>query len=96
MEDHISEEAIYLKERISNVDIDSPYDITDVIMMATCNIICAVVKGQRYDYDDPEFKECLDMSRNLMKLIGTNNPVFVFRLLKYIPGDLFGYQKVND
>jgi len=95
MEDYISEEAIFLKKAVSSIDSNSPCDLYSILIKCTCNVICAVVKGQRFDYNDPQYTEYMNLSKEFLSLIGINNPVFVFQLLKYIPGDLFGYKKVR-
>ncbi|XP_034092499.1 cytochrome P450 2K1-like isoform X1 [Gymnodraco acuticeps] len=47
------------------------FDTTTPIFCAVCNIICSMVYGIRFEYDDPEFRSLLeDMSRR-GRLLGT-------------------------
>ncbi|KAF3850275.1 hypothetical protein F7725_019994 [Dissostichus mawsoni] len=47
------------------------FDMTTPLFCAVCNIICSMVYGIRFEYDDPEFRSLLeDMSRR-GQLLGT-------------------------
>ncbi|XP_056652196.1 cytochrome P450 2F2-like isoform X2 [Monodelphis domestica] len=68
IEERIQEEAVALCKELGQNDSSSPFHL---LSNALSNVICAVVFGQRYDYDDPDFKTLLDMLNNNFKLIGS-------------------------
>ncbi|XP_074855960.1 cytochrome P450 2H2-like [Carettochelys insculpta] len=84
----IQEEARFLVERLRNTQ-GRPFDPTVFLSHAIANIICSVVFGDRFDYEDKKFL-------TLIHLIMENNKLFGFilvqlynffpTLLDYIPG----------
>ncbi|XP_072047419.1 cytochrome P450 2J4-like [Amphiura filiformis] len=69
-EHQIATESEYLMKEISSLQ-GKPFDPTHFFSNATSNIICSVVLGKRFDYDDPEFKQMLHSLE-----IFVDNPVF--------------------
>ncbi|CAK8679945.1 unnamed protein product [Clavelina lepadiformis] len=87
MEDRIREEATYLNEKIRKQG-QKAFDIADLLPFAVSNIICGVVFGKQYDYDDPFFKKIvtavLEMFGSLM--INTAVTIMSFApILMHIP-----------
>ncbi|XP_074855952.1 cytochrome P450 2H2-like isoform X1 [Carettochelys insculpta] len=84
----IQEEARFLVERLRNTQ-GRPFDPAVFLSHAISNIICSVVFGDRFDYEDKKFL-------TLIHLIMENNKLFGFflvqlynffpTLLDYIPG----------
>ncbi|XP_067319266.1 cytochrome P450 2C18-like isoform X1 [Anolis sagrei] len=54
IEERIREEAQYLLEQLQATK-EQPFDPTFLLNCATSNIICSIVFGKHYDYDDKKF-----------------------------------------
>ncbi|XP_072263162.1 cytochrome P450 2J6-like [Pyxicephalus adspersus] len=67
MEERILEECMYLNEEIRKNE-DALVDPRFVIDNAVSNIICSIVFGRRYDYDDSTFRNILNIVHENMKL----------------------------
>uniref|UniRef100_A0A8C6WPX2 Cytochrome P450 2K1-like n=1 Tax=Neogobius melanostomus TaxID=47308 RepID=A0A8C6WPX2_9GOBI len=71
-EDKIIEECGHLLQRIKSFR-DKAFDTHGVVNAAVSNIICSMVYGSRFDYDEPEFKEILYRVCRGMELLGTRS-----------------------
>ncbi|KAM8806029.1 cytochrome P450 2H1-like [Eudromia elegans] len=60
IEERIQEEAHFLVERLRNTR-ERPFDPNNYIIHAVSNIICSVVFGDRFDYEDKKFLTLLDL-----------------------------------
>nr|XP_028572793.1 cytochrome P450 2C42-like isoform X2 [Podarcis muralis] len=88
IEERIKEEAQFLLEKFQDTQ-EKPLDPTYLLSCALSNVICAIVFGKRYDYNDKKFL-------SMMSLMNENFQVFsspwgqlynVFpSLMKCIPG----------
>ncbi|KAM4614570.1 cytochrome P450 2J6-like isoform 1-T4 [Discoglossus pictus] len=67
MEERIIEESKYLTQAFKQ-EIDKPLDPHFVIDNAVSNIICSIVFGRRYDYDDFTFRDILNLVHENMKM----------------------------
>ncbi|KAM9301999.1 cytochrome P450 2J6-like [Gastrophryne carolinensis] len=67
MEEKIHEESSFLIQELKK-NIDTPVDPHVVIDNAVSNIICSIVFGRRYDYDDSTFRDILNLVHENMKL----------------------------
>lgn len=76
---------IKLLESTRGADFDPRY----CIQTAFSNIICTISFGQRFDYEDLEFKELLNIFEENMRVSGATAMVNYFPFLEYLPGDLF-------
>ncbi|XP_055887425.1 cytochrome P450 2J4-like [Biomphalaria glabrata] len=59
------------------------------LQTATSNIICSISFGKRFDYEDPDFKDILEIVESNMKLVGATAIVNYFPFLEFLPGDMF-------
>ncbi|KAM8946914.1 cytochrome P450 2J4-like isoform 2-T2 [Pelodytes ibericus] len=66
MEERIAEESKYLIQELKK-NQDSVFDPHCVIDNATANIICSIVFGRRYDYNDTTFSNILHLVHEHMK-----------------------------
>ncbi|KAM8954141.1 cytochrome P450 2B4-like [Pelodytes ibericus] len=88
VEERIQEEAQCLAEEFLK-NKDTPFDPTPLMGQAVSNIVCSIVFGERFDYEDKDFKSLLKCIRDLFNQM--NSPsgqllqVFPY-LLKRIPG----------
>ena len=78
--------------------VGQPFNPTECIVRAVSNIICSIIFGQRYEYDDPVFRWFLDIYNEGFELLGNAGALTTFPVLKHLPGDYFGYKKLmkND
>ncbi|KAK9406804.1 cytochrome P450 2F2-like [Crotalus adamanteus] len=60
MAERMSEESRYLVEKISSFE-EKPFDVVPTITAAVSNVICAVIFGKRFSYDDKIFNEILEI-----------------------------------
>ncbi|KAM4017669.1 cytochrome P450 2J6-like [Anomaloglossus baeobatrachus] len=67
MEERICEESVHLNEEFKK-NKDSLYDPHYVLENAVSNIICSIVFGRRYDYNDPTFRDILNLVHENMKM----------------------------
>lgn len=48
-----------------------PFDTTQPVNYAVSNIICSIVYGSRFEYDDPEFTSLVDRVNRNIQLAGS-------------------------
>ncbi|XP_072014447.1 cytochrome P450 2J4-like [Amphiura filiformis] len=82
-EDQIATESAYLMKEIQSRQ-GQPFEPTHLFGNAVSNVICSVVFGKRFDYDDPEFKDLLHW---LEEFLDTDNFFSIVFLLmpKLVP-----------
>ncbi|XP_033761725.1 cytochrome P450 2J6-like [Pecten maximus] len=71
----------------------TPYSATSIIQVMISNIICSIVFGERFDYDDNKFKKLLDMLEELGRLNPIAGVMNVIPWIRYLPGDIIGMKK---
>lgn len=70
-----------------------PVDIKSFIITSTCNIMCAMVFGKRFEHTDPKFVKILNALEENLKVNGFVGLLNFIPSLKYIPGDLFNVNR---
>ncbi|KAM9323970.1 cytochrome P450 2C8-like [Gastrophryne carolinensis] len=88
IEERIQEESQYLTQEIRNKK-GSPCDPTYLLTLAVSNIICSVVFGERFDYEDKEFLCLLEMLKEVFKIFNsrTGQLLNAFpKLFSHLPG----------
>ncbi|XP_042246083.1 cytochrome P450 2K1-like [Thunnus maccoyii] len=71
-EDKIIEECQYLMEVLKNFKGEA-FDTTRPVNYAVSNIICSMVYGNRFEYDDPEFTSLVDRTNRNNELVGSTS-----------------------
>ncbi|XP_035851088.1 cytochrome P450 2K1-like isoform X2 [Sander lucioperca] len=69
-EDKIIEECDHLIEVFKTFKGEA-FDSTQPINYAVSNIICSIVYGSRFEYDDPEFTSLVDRTNRYVQLVGS-------------------------
>ncbi|XP_074855949.1 cytochrome P450 2H1-like isoform X3 [Carettochelys insculpta] len=88
IEKRIQEESHFLMERLRNTH-GQPFDPTLFITHAVSNIICSIVFGNRFDYEDKKFVTLMSLIKkhnNYSQKIKTLLYNFLPTLMDYIPG----------
>ncbi|XP_030073183.1 cytochrome P450 2G1 isoform X2 [Microcaecilia unicolor] len=70
IEERIQEEAQFLMEELRKTK-ELPFDPTFIFSQAVSNVICSIVFGNRFDYDDKEFHHLLRMINESFCLISS-------------------------
>lgn len=93
MEDRIHEEV---KAFVEVLDSSSakPLDIHDLVQTAVANVICSLMFGRRFDYNNPQFKKYVRGIDENFKNIGLSAIVNFFPMLEHLPGDPFNFKKI--
>ncbi|CAM9303978.1 cytochrome P450 2B11-like [Lampetra fluviatilis] len=87
IEDRIVEETEFLVQHIAQTE-EKPSDIVSSIQPAVSNIICSIVFGKRFDYNDEEFLHLITLLNEDFKLTGNAwaQMVNFFPIFKHFPG----------
>ncbi|XP_030646575.1 cytochrome P450 2K1-like [Chanos chanos] len=66
----IIEETLYLREVFKKFE-GKPFDTTQPVNYAVSNIISAIVYGNRFDYNDPQFKAMVNRANENIRIVGS-------------------------
>ena len=58
-----------------------PFDTAHAVNYAVSNIICNIVYGSRFEYDDPQFTTMVDRANESIRLVGSPSvqvPLHIF------------------
>ncbi|XP_042299559.1 cytochrome P450 2G1-like isoform X2 [Sceloporus undulatus] len=95
IQDRIEEEAQFLLAEFRKTK-EKPIDPTYYFSQAVSNIICSIVFGDRFDYEDKDFQNLMHMMNNSFREMSTGWAQFYdtyASFLKYFPGP---HTKVYD
>ncbi|XP_073405309.1 cytochrome P450 2C8-like isoform X2 [Dendrobates tinctorius] len=70
IEERLQEEARYLTEEIEKTGGTS-FDPTHMLTLAVSNVICSIVFGERFDYEDVKFKTLLSLLKEMVLLMSS-------------------------
>lgn len=70
-----------------------PLEARTLTITAVSNIICSIIVGKRFEYDDVYFTKFMDIMNEQVRLFAANSLATVFRFVHYLPGDLFNAKK---
>ncbi|KAK0150358.1 Cytochrome P450 2K1 [Merluccius polli] len=90
-EEKIIEECKNLMEVFDQYE-GKPFDTTQSINYAVSNIICSIVYGNRFEYDDPEFKTMVNRANETIRLVGSPS-VQIYNMFPWL-GKWFGSRVV--
>ncbi|CAJ0932533.1 unnamed protein product, partial [Ranitomeya imitator] len=88
IEERIQEEARYLTEEIGKNE-GTAFDPTHLLTLAVSNVICSVVFGERFDYEDVKFRTLLTLLKEIISLMSSTWGILlnIFpKTLSFIPG----------
>ncbi|XP_066275180.1 cytochrome P450 2U1-like [Branchiostoma lanceolatum] len=84
IEEKIREEADCLRNRVAENN-GQPFDIALDVAVAISNVICSMVFGKRYDYEDETFRELREAVSTIVVGLGAGQIISVFPLLRFVP-----------
>ncbi|KAM4696347.1 uncharacterized protein WCC33_015112 [Rhinophrynus dorsalis] len=88
IEERIQEEAHYLAEGFRK-NGEAPFDPTNQLTLAVSNVICSIVFGERFDYDDKKFMDLLYLLKETFRLLSSKWGILLNIFPKtfyYLPG----------
>ncbi|XP_075179706.1 cytochrome P450 2C8-like [Anomaloglossus baeobatrachus] len=88
IEERIQEEAQCLTEKLMK-DKDAPINPSYILRLAVSNVICSIVFGERFDYENQKFLTLLSYINNLLQLFNTRSGQLFNMfptIMPYIPG----------
>ncbi|KAM6263473.1 cytochrome P450 2H1-like [Spheniscus humboldti] len=88
IEKRIQEEAHFLVERIRNTH-ERPFNPGNFLAHAVSNIICSIIFGDRFDYEDKKFRtliELINENNKLQNSIQTQLYNFFPAVMDFLPG----------
>ncbi|TRY67985.1 hypothetical protein DNTS_035548 [Danionella cerebrum] len=87
VEERVTEESTYLVQEMLKAE-GKPFDPQHVLQNAVSNIICSVVFGDRFEYDNKRFKHLLEiLKENITQAGSIVGQVFnLIPIIKHFPG----------
>ncbi|XP_072286400.1 cytochrome P450 2G1-like [Pyxicephalus adspersus] len=88
IEERIQEEAHFLVEEFRKAK-GEPFDPTFFLSCAVSNIICSIVFGRRFNYNDKHFLSLLSYINGIIRIMNSAWGLVLYnfeRLIRYIPG----------
>ncbi|XP_040179136.1 cytochrome P450 2G1-like [Rana temporaria] len=95
IEERIQEEAHFLIEELRNQK-QSPINPTNRLVQSVSNVICSVVFGSRFEYEDMKFLRLLSMFNETFQLMGSTWGQLhdmIPEIMDYVPGP---HQRINN
>jgi cytochrome P450 len=90
----IQEEALCYLDVLADLK-GKPTDIKLITNTSSSNIVCSVMIGQRFEYDDMVFLNLQHSIDAVVADFATSNLATFFPILKYLPGDLFKTKRIH-
>lgn len=86
VEDHISKEAEYLVRKFQQlIKENGEFDPYRYVVVSVANVICAMCFGKRYDHDDQEFLDLVNLTDEFGAAAASGNPADFIPILQYLP-----------
>ncbi|NXP44733.1 CP1A4 protein, partial [Heliornis fulica] len=86
LEEHVSKEASYLVTKFLQVmEEKKSFDPYRYLVVSVANVICAICFGKRYDHNDQELLNIVNVSEEFSDAAASGNPADFIPLLQYLP-----------
>ncbi|KAG9472140.1 cytochrome P450 2C8-like isoform X2 [Eleutherodactylus coqui] len=98
IEERIQEEACCLTEKFMK-DKNTPIDPMHILRLTVSNVICSVVFGERFEYEDQKFLALLSYMNNLLQMFNSSFGQLLNtfpNIMSYIPGPHQKIFKIYD
>jgi cytochrome P450 len=83
MESQINEEVDCLMTELENYE-NRVFDIQTLLNSSVSNVICSLLFGKRFEYDDSKFKRLISILNKLFATANISSPASIFPLLRHI------------
>jgi cytochrome P450 len=93
MESQIMEEVDCLLIELEKHENEA-FDIQALLTVTVSNVICSLVFGKRFDYEDAKFKRIIFLSDELLAAVKASSPTFIFPWLRHIR--MFNLDKAEE
>ncbi|NWS48522.1 CP1A4 protein, partial [Probosciger aterrimus] len=84
LEEHVSKEAEYLVTKFLQLT-EKSFDPYRYLVISVANVICAMCFGKRYDHNDQELLNIVNLSNEFGDVAASGNPADFIPLLRYLP-----------
>lgn len=84
LEDTLTREVDKLSKRLASYG-GQPRDLENDVFLTTLNVICAIVYGESYEIDDPEFLMIVNYNKIMFRLLAAVNVLNMFPFLRHFP-----------
>ncbi|XP_032088672.1 cytochrome P450 1A5-like [Thamnophis elegans] len=86
LEEHISQEAEYLvKKFLDLMKEKESFEPFQYVVISVVNVICAMCFGKRYNHEDRELLNIVDINNDFGLVAASGNPADFFPILQYLP-----------
>ncbi|NXT34082.1 CP1A5 protein, partial [Pelecanoides urinatrix] len=86
LEEHVSKEADYLVTKfLQLMDEEKSFDLNRYLVVSVANVICAICFGKRYDHNDQELLNIVNVSEQFGDVAAAGNPADFIPVLRYLP-----------
>ncbi|XP_009328366.1 PREDICTED: cytochrome P450 1A5-like [Pygoscelis adeliae] len=86
LEEHVSKEADYLVTKfLQLMDEEKSFDPYRYLVVSVANVICAMCFGKRYDHNDQELLNIVNVSDQFGDVVAAGNPADFIPVLQYLP-----------
>ena len=55
-----------------------PFNVQNQLKTSVSNVICSLLFGKRFDYEDTKFKRLMDLLNTLLAVLNFSSPAFIF------------------
>ncbi|XP_055332134.1 cytochrome P450 2A1-like [Paramacrobiotus metropolitanus] len=87
IQNRILEEAEHLAG-VFQENVGKPFSATETLHGATCNVVSTLCFGQRFEYNDPEFRAVIHQLGIFAVLLAQAGPLQAYPMLRFLPGPL--------
>lgn len=98
LEEHVSKEAEYLVKQFNTVmETDGSFDPFRHIVVSVANVICGMCFGRRYDHNNQELLNLVNLSDEFGQVVASGNPADFIPILQYLPSTAMKkFLNIND
>ncbi|TNN63999.1 Cytochrome P450 1A1 [Liparis tanakae] len=97
LEEHVCKEGNYLIEQLNTVmEADGSFDPFRHIVVSVANVICGMCFGRRYNHDDQELLNLVNLSDKFSQMVGSGNPADFIPALRFLPNTMIkNFKAIN-
>ncbi|KAM6308906.1 cytochrome P450 1A4-like [Aegotheles albertisi] len=86
LEEHVSKEADYLVTKfLQLMEREKSFDLNQYLVVSVANVICAMCFGKRYNHNDQELLNVVNLNNDFGDVAASGNPADFIPVLQYLP-----------